>query len=142
MRLGERDNCRGWAAAGVNHKLIFELDPRHHSSHLDLLEIAAWLSTIWAAGIVTFIFADYIHIPAFYCPLAVMITFAVFLFNPLRIFKYQARRWLIKIILRILLAPIPLVVFADFWVSPPFPYDLSELFYFSSLINSTPSHQL
>ena len=121
MRLEERDNCRGWAAAGVNHKLIFELDPRHHSSHLDLLEIAAWLSTIWAAGIVTFIFADYIHIPAFYCPLAVMITFAVFLFNPLRIFKYQARRWLIKIILRILLAPIPLVVFADFWVSPPFP---------------------
>ena len=110
-------NVRGWAASGVNHKLIFELDPRHHSSHFDVLETAAWLAVIWAASIVIFIFADYIYIPAFYSPLAMMITFAVFLFNPFRIFKYEARRWLIKIVLRIFLAPIPLVVFADFWVS-------------------------
>ena len=84
---------------------------------MDLLETAAWLAVIWAASLVIFLFADYIYIPAFYCPLAMMIAFTAFLFNPFRVFKYEARRWLIKIVLRILLAPIPLVVFADFWVS-------------------------
>merc|ERR550532_684312 len=49
-----------------------------------------------------------------------MITFALFLFNPFRVLKYEARRWLIKIVLRILLAPIPLVVFADFWLADQF----------------------
>ena len=110
---------RGWAAAGVNHKLIFELDPRNFSSHFHLLETAAWLAVIWSASIVAFIFADLLSIPAFYSPLAMMITFALFLFNPFKVLKYEARRWLLKITLRILLAPIPLVVFADFWVSPP-----------------------
>ena len=108
---------RGWAAAGVNHKLIFELDPRNFSSHFHLLETAAWLAVIWAVSIVAFIFADFLSIPAFYSPLAMMIAFALFLFNPFRVLKYEARRWLIKIVVRILLAPIPLVVFADFWVS-------------------------
>ena len=117
----ERSHCRGWGAAGVNHKLIFELDPRNFSTHFHLLETAAWLAVIWSASIVAFIFADFLSMPAFYSPLAMMITFALFLFNPFKVLKYEARRWLIKIVVRILLAPIPLVVFADFWVSPPPP---------------------
>ena len=114
-------DCRGWGAAGVNHKLIFELDPRNFSSHFHLLETAAWLAVIWSVSIVAFIFADFLYIPAFYSPLAMMITFALFLFNPFRVLKYEARRWLIKTVVRILLAPIPLVVFADFWVSQSQP---------------------
>ena len=105
----------------MNHKLIFELDPRNFSTHFHLLETAAWLAVIWSASIVAFIFADFLSMPAFYSPLAMMITFALFLFNPFKVLKYEARRWLIKIVVRILLAPIPLVVFADFWVSPPPP---------------------
>ena len=109
----------------MNHKLIFELDPRNFSSHFHLLETAAWLAVIWSVSIVVFIFADFLSIPAFYSPLAMMITFALFLFNPFRVLKYEARRWLIKIVVRILLAPIPLVVFADFWVSPSQPPSLA-----------------
>ena len=30
-------NIKGWAKSGVNHVLIFELDPRHHSSHLQVV---------------------------------------------------------------------------------------------------------
>ena len=108
----------------MNHKLIFELDPRNFSTHFHLLETAAWLAVIWSASIVAFIFADFLSIPAFYSPLAMMITFALFLFNPFKVLKYEARRWLIKIVVR--LAPIPLVVFADFWVSQSPSLPLSD----------------
>ena len=73
--------------SGVNHVLIFELDPRHHSSHLQVefiriflllkqewvfieililvLELALGLGLTWAASLLLFLFADYIALPAF-----------------------------------------------------------------------------
>ena len=32
-------NIYGWSKAGVNHKLIFELDPRDHLTFIDLLKV-------------------------------------------------------------------------------------------------------
>ena len=32
-------NTYGWRSSGVNHVLIFEIDPRHHLSHQQLLEV-------------------------------------------------------------------------------------------------------
>ena len=32
-------NTYGWRTSGVNHVLIFELDPRDHLSHHQLLEV-------------------------------------------------------------------------------------------------------
>ena len=32
-------NIYGWSKAGVNHKLIFELDPRDHLTYIDLLKV-------------------------------------------------------------------------------------------------------
>jgi len=32
-------NTYGWRSSGVNHVLIFELDPRNHLSHQELLEV-------------------------------------------------------------------------------------------------------
>ena len=75
-------NIKGWAKSGVNHVLIFELDPRHHSSHLQVqslsellvsnnfyniqvLELALGLGLTWAASLLLFLFADYIALPAF-----------------------------------------------------------------------------
>ena len=80
-------NVRGWGAAGVNHKLIFELDPRNHSSHRDILGTSLLLAVLWAISLVIFIFADYLSIPAFYSPLLLMVTYALFLFNPFRVAK-------------------------------------------------------
>ena len=35
-------NTWGWRKAGVNHVLIFELDPRDHLSYQQLLEVMTW----------------------------------------------------------------------------------------------------
>ena len=32
-------NTYGWRSSGVNHVLIFELDPRNHLNHQQLLEV-------------------------------------------------------------------------------------------------------
>ena len=32
-------NTYGWRSSGVNHVLIFELDPRSHLTHQELLEV-------------------------------------------------------------------------------------------------------
>lgn len=32
-------NVHGWRAAGVNHVLIFELDPRNHLSQYHIMEV-------------------------------------------------------------------------------------------------------
>lgn len=40
-------NVYGWRSYGVNHVLIFELDPRNHLSDQDLMEIAAILGVVW-----------------------------------------------------------------------------------------------
>ena len=137
--------CRGWAAAGVNHKLIFELDPRQHSSYQDILGTSIMLAVIWAISLVVFIFADYLNIPAFYSPLVLMITYAVFLFNPVKILKYEARCWILNVISRIMLAPLPFVVFADFWVNIDWFYFIfmccliETTDYFTTIIQVTPS---
>jgi hypothetical protein len=33
-------NTYGWRSSGVNHVLIFEIDPRRHLSHHQLLEVS------------------------------------------------------------------------------------------------------
>ena len=104
----------------MNHKLIFELDPRKHSSHHDILGTAIILAVMWSISLVIFIFADYLSIPAFYSPLGLIITYAVFLFNPLKVFKYEARSWILNTMARMVLAPLPFVVFADFWLADQF----------------------
>ena len=32
-------NTYGWRSSGVNHVLIFEIDPRHHLTHQEFLEV-------------------------------------------------------------------------------------------------------
>jgi xenotropic and polytropic retrovirus receptor 1 len=39
-------NTYGWRTSGVNHVLIFELDPRHHLTHQELLEVCILFSTL------------------------------------------------------------------------------------------------
>ena len=38
-------NTWGWRKAGVNHVLIFELDPRNHLSYQQLLEVCSGYDT-------------------------------------------------------------------------------------------------
>lgn len=39
-------NTYGWRSSGVNHVLIFELDPRHHLTHQEFMEVAQILIAV------------------------------------------------------------------------------------------------
>lgn len=49
-------NVYGWRSCGVNHVLIFELDPRNHLSEQHIIEMAAVFGVMWAISVLCFIF--------------------------------------------------------------------------------------
>ena len=49
-------NVYGWRSCGVNHVLIFELDPRNHLSEQHIIEMAAIFGVMWAISVLCFIF--------------------------------------------------------------------------------------
>lgn len=44
-------NVYGWRSSGVNHVLIFEMDPRHHLSEQHIMELAAIFGVVWALSV-------------------------------------------------------------------------------------------
>lgn len=90
-------NVYGWRSSGVNHVLIFELDPRNHLSEQDLMELAAIFGVIWALSILSFIFSAKLSIPPFVNPLALVVIMLIFLVNPLKVFRHEARFWFLRI---------------------------------------------
>jgi len=110
-------NVYGWRSSGVNHVLIFELDPRNHLSEQHLMELAAIFGVIWTLSVLTFLYSAQLSIPAYANPLSLFIIMAIFMFNPTKTFKHDARFWLLRVIPRIILAPFFYVGFADFWLA-------------------------
>ena len=41
-------NVYGWQGNGVNHVLIFEIDPRNHLTYQSLMEVASFFCALWA----------------------------------------------------------------------------------------------
>merc|ERR1719341_287217 len=58
-------NVYGWRSSGVNHVLIFELDPRNHLSEQHLFELATIFGVIWTVSVLSFLFAQSLNIPAY-----------------------------------------------------------------------------
>ncbi|XP_060785345.1 xenotropic and polytropic retrovirus receptor 1 homolog isoform X3 [Neoarius graeffei] len=110
-------NTYGWRQAGVNHVLIFELNPRNNLSHQHLFEIAGFLSMLWCVSILSCLFSDSLRIPIHACPLALYGFFLLFLINPLKTCYYKSRFWLLKLLFRVVTAPFHRVGFADFWLA-------------------------
>lgn len=114
-------NIWGWRTAGVNHVLIFEIDPREHLSHQHILEIAAWLTLLLLFSILCFIYDPIPKIiPPYAYPVILYSFIALFLILP----KvpgcssyYKARMWLLTKMKRLLVAPYYPVEFADFWLA-------------------------
>ena len=48
-------NVYGWQRAGVNHVLIFEIDPRNHLTYQQLMEIASFLCMLWALCVLGYV---------------------------------------------------------------------------------------
>lgn len=94
-------NIYGWRSSGVNHVLIFELDPRNHLSEQHLMELAAIFGVVWTLSILSFLYSASLSIPPFINPLALAIIMGLFLINPLKILRHDARFWLLRISVRI-----------------------------------------
>ncbi|XP_063221184.1 solute carrier family 53 member 1-like [Bacillus rossius redtenbacheri] len=110
-------NVYGWRSSGVNHVLIFELDPRNHLSEQHIMELASIFGVVWALSALSFLYSDYLSIPPYANPLALVTIMAVFIFNPTRTFQHEARFWALRVLGRIVAAPFFYVHFADFWLA-------------------------
>ncbi|XP_029658750.1 xenotropic and polytropic retrovirus receptor 1 [Formica exsecta] len=113
-------NVYGWRSSGVNHVLIFELDPRNHLSEQHLMELAAVLGVVWTLSLLSFLYSASLSIPPYINPLVLVCIMLTFLLNPIKIFRHEARFWLLKIIGRVLISPFAYVNFADFWLADQF----------------------
>lgn len=95
-------NVYGWRSSGVNHVLIFELDPRNHLSEQHLMELAAIFGVVWTLSLLSFLYSKSLSIPPFINPLALTVIMLLFLLNPFKVFRHDARFWLIRVCVRIL----------------------------------------
>ncbi|XP_071444302.1 solute carrier family 53 member 1-like [Hetaerina americana] len=110
-------NVYGWRSSGVNHVLIFELDPRNHLSEQHLMELASIFGVVWALSMLGFLYSSSLSIPPYANPLALAVIMLIFLLNPLHVFRHEARFWAMREVGRILAAPFFHVGFADFWLA-------------------------
>nr|CAB3267800.1 xenotropic and polytropic retrovirus receptor 1 homolog [Phallusia mammillata] len=114
-------NTWGWRSAGVNHVLIFEIDPRQHLSHQHLFEVSAMLSIVWSFSIILFLFGNLpalsSTLPAYLNPGLVYAAYLLFLFNPFPVLFHKARFWLLRRLWRLVACGFYPVEFADFWLA-------------------------
>nr|XP_020468609.1 xenotropic and polytropic retrovirus receptor 1 [Monopterus albus]XP_020468610.1 xenotropic and polytropic retrovirus receptor 1 [Monopterus albus] len=110
-------NTYGWRQAGVNHVLIFEIDPRNNLSHQHLFEIAGFLGVVWCLSILSCLYSEYTYIPTQINPLILYGFMVLFLINPFKTCYYKSRFWLLKLLFRVFTAPFHRVEFADFWLA-------------------------
>lgn len=113
-------NMYGWAAAGVNHVLIFEVDPRNHLQYQTIMQIAAFMLMLWAICVLGYQHAHYLYLPPLIFPLILMFICLAFLLNPFKypehLFYRNSRFWLLKHCFNCFTAPFHFVTFADFWL--------------------------
>uniref|UniRef100_A0A0N5AD05 SPX domain-containing protein n=1 Tax=Syphacia muris TaxID=451379 RepID=A0A0N5AD05_9BILA len=113
-------NMYGWASAGVNHVLIFEVDPRNHLSYQSLMEIASFMCMLWSFGVLGYFYSPLMKLPPFLFPLLLMVICFIIMFNPLKkpekFFRRNSRFWLIKHCFNCFTAPLHYVTFPDFWL--------------------------
>lgn len=113
-------NMYGWAQAGVNHVLIFEVDPRNHLTYQTVMQIAAFMMMLWGIAVLAHLYAHLLSIPPFLPPLILMLICAILIFNPLAkpdsLFHRNSRFWLLRHCFNCFSAPFHFVTFTDFWL--------------------------
>lgn len=109
-------NMYGWQKSGVNHVLIFEIDPRNHLKYQSLMELSSMFAVWWALCLLGYLFGETLGVPATVFPLTLALFCALWLFNPLPILMRSSRFWLIKHCFYCFTAPFHHVTFPDFWL--------------------------
>lgn len=113
-------NMYGWAEAGVNHVLIFEIDPRQHLTYQSLMKISSLLCMVWALCVVGYLYAHVIGVSPLVFPLILMAVCVIWFCNPFPkmedTFHRSSRFWLLRHCFYCFTAPLHHVSFADFWL--------------------------
>ncbi|KAJ1146113.1 hypothetical protein NDU88_012395 [Pleurodeles waltl] len=110
-------NNYGWRKAGVNHILIFELDPRNHLSFQHLFELSGVLGVAWCVSVLSCLYGDCLPVPLQLNPLAFYLLMVFLLINPTKTFYYKSRMWLLNLMCKVFTAPFHKVGFPDFWLA-------------------------
>ncbi|CAF4995361.1 unnamed protein product, partial [Rotaria sp. Silwood1] len=84
-------NIIGWSSYGINHVLIFELDPRSHITHEEILEGASLSSLIWIISLIIFVLCEYHRLESHWQSMIFIFLIIFLLFNPLNIMHRSAR---------------------------------------------------
>lgn len=87
-----------WKHYKINHVLIFELNPRNNLSFQHFIEFGSLLGIIWSISVLLFLFSRQIGLRPSVCPLVVVVIIASYLLNPTQTGHYQARFWLLRIL--------------------------------------------
>jgi hypothetical protein len=91
-------NSYGWSTSGVNHVLIFEIDPRNHLTYQQILEVGSFLGVFWFLNLLTFLLSSYYGIDYFFYPFVFVIFLVTYLINPIPKFQVSSRSWLLKVL--------------------------------------------
>lgn len=91
-------NVYGWRTSGVNHVLIFELDPREHISEQHLFEVGFLFANIWVLSMLGYLFAAPTSLNQNIFPLINVMAYVLLLINPTKTCKHQARFWLLRVL--------------------------------------------
>lgn len=91
-------NIYGWRSSGVNHVLIFEMDPRNHLSEQHIIEMAAIFGVIWSISVLMFLYSSQLYVPAYINPLVLLCLMVAFLINPTKTFRHEARFWALRVL--------------------------------------------
>uniref|UniRef100_A0A5S6QI55 EXS domain-containing protein n=1 Tax=Trichuris muris TaxID=70415 RepID=A0A5S6QI55_TRIMR len=110
-------NMYGWQRNGVNHVLIFEIDPRRHLTYQQVLEISTMFLVVWSLCILGYLYADHLAISKLAFPLILMAFCIVWLLNPFCCVARSSRYWLIRHVFNCFTAPFHFVTFPDFWLA-------------------------
>lgn len=89
-------NVYVWRRVGINHILIFELDPRRHLTCSDILELWSIFAVIWSLSFYISLQYYYISFLLLALPLLVIVAIIVYFIMPLPIFHWRSRYWSLK----------------------------------------------
>lgn len=113
-------NMYGWQMAGVNHVLIFEMDPRQHLTYQGVMETAYFFGVVWALAVLGFLFAPQLNCSPLLFPLLLTLFLLIWMLNPLKHPDFthrSSRMWFLRRVFHCLSAPFHYVTFADFWLA-------------------------
>eukprot|EP00045_Choanoeca_perplexa_P011859 m.127141 g.127141 ORF g.127141 m.127141 type:complete len:741 (-) comp15794_c0_seq3:99-2321(-) len=110
-----------WKKHHINYLLIFGLDHRSYTNHIDMMERAGVLAALWSLTLFLYVFQDEAPtVPSPYLPVTLMGVMLLYLLLPGSTRPHKATRWALNTAWRMVAAPFYHVRFEDFWLADQF----------------------